>query len=40
MHRKMKILVVEDEPEIIETLRMLLECSGFEVKSAVDGRGR
>lgn len=34
---KKKILVVDDEPDIVSMLKMRLEASGYEVITAVDG---
>lgn len=34
---KKKILVVDDEPDIVETLKMRLEANGYEVLVATDG---
>jgi len=34
---KKKILVVDDEPDIVEMLKMRLEASGYEVLVATDG---
>lgn len=34
---KRKILIVDDEPELVEMLRMRLEANGYEVVSAYDG---
>jgi len=35
--RKKKILVVDDEPDLVSTLKMRLEAAGFEVIVASDG---
>lgn len=32
-----KILVVDDEPDVLEVLRVRLKSSGYEVQTAVDG---
>ena len=37
MQRSMRILVVDDEPDILETLEFSLVRRGFEVATAVDG---
>ncbi len=37
MERNLRILVVDDEPDILETLEFSLERRGFEVATAVDG---
>lgn len=37
MDRDMQILVVDDEPDILETLRYSLTRRGFNVETAVDG---
>jgi len=34
---KKKILIVDDEPDIVETLKFLIESEGFESITAVDG---
>ena len=34
-----KILIVDDEPDYVDILKMRLEAEGFEVESASDGRG-
>ncbi len=34
---KQKVLVVDDEPDIVETLKFRLESQGFEVITAYDG---
>src|SRR4029077_12301714 len=34
---KYKILVVEDDPDILETIRFSLEAEGYDVTTAVDG---
>ncbi len=34
---KSKILVVEDDPDILETIRFSLEAEGYDVTTAVDG---
>lgn len=33
-----KILIVDDEIDLVETLKFRLECKGFEVKEAYDGQ--
>lgn len=33
-----KIFVVDDEPDVVELLRTILELEGFEVESACEGR--
>jgi len=33
-----RIFVVDDEPDVIELLRTILEAEGFEVEAATDGR--
>jgi len=33
----MKILIIEDEPELVKVLRSYLESSGYEVITASDG---
>ena len=38
MADKAKILVVDDEPELIQALRIRLEASGYEVITAADGQ--
>lgn len=35
--KKKKILVADDDPAILEVIRLILEDEGFEVKTAVDG---
>ncbi len=35
----MKILTVEDEPKVVETLRAYLEASGHQVSTATTGQG-
>ena len=37
MDRPMRILVVDDEPDILETLEYSLSRRGFEVATAIDG---
>ena len=37
MDRKIRILVVDDEPDILETLKYSLGKRGFEVATAIDG---
>ncbi len=37
MDRKIKILVVDDEPDILETLEYSLGRRGFEIATAIDG---
>jgi DNA-binding response OmpR family regulator len=37
MDRKLRILVVDDEPDILETLKYSLGKRGFEVSTAIDG---
>jgi len=37
MDRKLRVLVVDDEPDILETLEYSLGRRGFEVATAVDG---
>jgi len=37
LHMKKKILIVDDEPEIVEVLRRFLERKGYEVLIAMDG---
>jgi DNA-binding response OmpR family regulator len=37
MESKKKILVVEDEPDILKTVQIMLEMEGYEVISASDG---
>ena len=37
MDRALRILVVDDEPDILETLEYSLEKRGFEVATALDG---
>lgn len=34
---KKKILIVDDEPDIVETLKFLIESEGFESVTALDG---
>jgi len=34
---KSKILVVEDDPDILETIRFCLDAEGYDVTTAVDG---
>lgn len=38
MGEKKRILCIEDEPEMIELIRIILEKRGFEVKGAVGGK--
>ena len=38
MAEKKKVLCVEDEPEMIELIKLILERKGFEVLGAVGGR--
>ena len=33
------ILIVDDDPDILSTLREILEVNGYSVESAVDGTG-
>lgn len=37
MGHKPKILIVDDEPDVLLTLRMILEAEGFEASLAADG---
>jgi DNA-binding response OmpR family regulator len=37
MKRNLRVLVVDDEPDILETLEFSLSRQGFEVATAVDG---
>jgi DNA-binding response OmpR family regulator len=37
MDRNLRILVVDDEPDILETLKFSLGRRGFEVSTAIDG---
>jgi len=37
MDRNLRILVVDDEPDILETLKFSLSRRGFEVATAIDG---
>ncbi len=37
MERNLRILVVDDEPDILETLKFSLSRRGFEVATAIDG---
>ena len=37
MDRNIRILVVDDEPDILETLKFSLGKRGFEVATAIDG---
>ncbi|MCP4574314.1 MAG: response regulator [bacterium] len=37
MERKLRVLVVDDEPDILETLEFSLSRRGFEVETAGDG---
>ena len=37
MERPLRILIVDDEPDILETLEYSLERKGFEVATALDG---
>ena len=37
MDRNIRILVVDDEPDILETLEFSLERKGFDVVTAIDG---
>ncbi len=34
-----KILIVDDDPDIVEAMRMVLEAQNFEVSSAINGTG-
>jgi len=34
---KLKVLVVDDEPEFVELIKFRLECSGYDVITAFDG---
>ncbi|UCG66913.1 MAG: response regulator [Deltaproteobacteria bacterium] len=36
--KKTKVLVVDDEPDVVEMLKMVLENASYEVVSAFDGR--
>jgi len=36
--RKGKVLVVDDEPDVVDMLRMMLENASYEVVSAYDGK--
>ncbi len=38
MDQKRKILVVDDEPDVIEYLTSLLEDNGYEVRTALNGK--
>jgi len=38
MEEKKRILCIEDEPEMIELIKVILEKKGFEVKGAVGGK--
>ncbi len=38
MKEKKRILCIEDEPEMIELIKIILEKRGFEVKGAVGGK--
>ncbi|MCS7286612.1 MAG: response regulator [Anaerolineae bacterium] len=38
MGERKRILCIEDEPEMIELIRIILEKKGFEVKGAVGGK--
>ena len=35
-----RVLVVDDEPNIVDVISMALRFQGFDVESAGDGRGR
>jgi two-component system, OmpR family, response regulator RegX3 len=37
MHGKPKVLIVDDEPDVLLTLRMILESEGFDPSLAADG---
>jgi CheY-like chemotaxis protein len=37
-HRAMRILIIDDTPDIVESLQFLLEQSGHEISSAPDGK--
>lgn len=37
MHGKPKVLIVDDEPDVLLTLRMILESEGFDASLAADG---
>lgn len=37
MHGRPKVLIVDDEPDVLLTLRMILEAEGFEPSLAADG---
>ena len=37
MHGKPKVLIVDDEPDVLLTLRMILEAEGFDPSLAADG---
>jgi DNA-binding response OmpR family regulator len=37
MHGKPKVLIVDDEPDVLLTLRMILEAEGFDPALAADG---
>jgi two-component system alkaline phosphatase synthesis response regulator PhoP len=34
---KLKVLVVDDEPEFVELIKLRLECNGYDVTMAFDG---
>ena len=38
MENRIRILIADDEPDILEILRLLLEGEGYEVTAAADGR--
>ena len=38
MENRIRILIADDEPDILEILRVLLEGEGYEVTAAADGR--
>ena len=38
MENRIRILIADDEPDILEILRLLLEGEGYEVTAADDGR--
>jgi DNA-binding response OmpR family regulator len=37
MHGRPKVLIVDDEPDVLLTLRMILEAEGFDPSLAADG---